>query len=272
MPQTAHQANFVASLAKGLEVLQCFSRERPELTLSEVAELTHITPAAARRSLLTLQELGFVTTHGRQFLLTPRVLRLSEAFLSSVSMQEVMQQFLQTAVDATSDSSSVAVLDDNEILYVASVSAQRNYQLTPTIGTRYPAYCTSLGRAILAYSPQSVVERVLDTAPLSKLTEHTETDPTRLRRKLALVRKEGIAGVQEELAYGVVSVAMPILDRQGRAIAAVNCSTSPLRTSVDDMLESRSEILRDVRDQISLALSQHPVLLHSVLGAQQNGS
>jgi IclR family pca regulon transcriptional regulator len=272
MPQTTKQTDFVASLAKGLEVLQCFSRERPELTLSEVAELTRITPAAARRSLLTLQELGFVTTHGRQFLLTPRVLRLSEAFLSSVSMQEVMQQFLQLAVDATGDSSSVAVLDDKEILYVASVSAQRNYQLTPTIGTRYPAYCTSLGRAILAYSPSSVVSRVLDTGALAKLTEHTETDPARLRKKLALVREEGIAGIQDELAYGVVSVALPILDQQGRAIGAVNCSTSPVRTSMEEMLTSRSKILREVRDRISLALSQHPVLLHSVVGTQGNRS
>jgi IclR family transcriptional regulator, pca regulon regulatory protein len=270
MPQTekTKQTDFVASLAKGLEVLQCFSHDRPELTLSEVAELTRITPAAARRSLLTLQELGFVTTHGRRFLLTPRVLRLSEAFLSSVSMQEVMQQFLQMAVDATGDSSSVAVLDDQEILYVASVSAQRNYQLTPTIGTRYPAYCTSLGRAILAYSPPAVVERVLDAGPLARLTEHTETDPARLRRTLAAVRGDGIAGIQDELAYGVVSVAMPILDRQGRAIGAVNCSTSPVRTSLADMLTSRAAILRDVRDRIALALSQHPVLLHSVLGSR----
>jgi len=270
MPQNvkAKQTDFVASLAKGLEVLQCFSRDRPELTLSEVAEVTRITPAAARRSLLTLQELGFVTTHGRRFLLTPRVLRLSEAFLSSVSMQQVMQRFLQTAVDATGDSSSVAVLDGTEILYVASVSAQRNYQLTPTIGTHYPAYCTSLGRAILAHSPAAIVDRVLDAEPLEKLTEHTETDPARIREKLVLARETGIAGIQDELAYGVVSVAMPILDRRGVAIGAVNCSTSPVRTTMADMLTSRSAILRDVRDRISLSLLQHPVLLHSVLGAR----
>jgi len=273
MPQATQskQTDFVASLAKGLEVLQCFNRDRPELTLSEVAEATRITPAAARRSLLTLQELGFVTTNGRRFLLTPRVLRLSEAFLSSVSMQEVMQQFLQIAVDATGDSSSVAVLDGTEILYVASVSARRSYQLTPTIGTRYPAYCTSLGRAILAHSPASVVDRALDPESLSMLTEHTETDPARIREKLAEARETGIAGVQDELAYGVVSVAVPILDRQGTAIGAVNCSTSPVRTTLPDMLESRAAILRDARDQISLALLQHPVLLHSVTGTRGAG-
>jgi IclR family pca regulon transcriptional regulator len=271
MPQTVKtkQTDFVASLAKGLEVLQCFSHARPELTLSDVAELVHITPAAARRSLLTLQHLGFVTTHGRRFLLTPRVLRLSEAFLSSVSMQEVMQQFLQMAVDATGDSSSVAVLDGNEILYVASVSARRNYQLTPTIGTRYPAYCTSLGRAILSHSPTSIVDRILDSEPLVRLTEHTETDPDRIRERLAEARQAGIAATRDEWASGVVSGAIPILYRQGAAIGAVNCSTSPVRTTLEDMLTSRSEILRDVQSRITGALRQHPVLLHSVMGARE---
>ena len=157
-------SDFVNSLAKGLAVLQSFDRDQPELTVSDVAKAADITPAAARRCLLTLQQLGFVTSHERRFLLTPRVLRLSEAFLSSVSMQEVMQQFLQEMVDATGDSASVAVLDGTDVLYVASVSAKRAYQLTPTIGTRYPAYATSLGRAILSRSPEHVVDMVLDTA------------------------------------------------------------------------------------------------------------
>jgi IclR family pca regulon transcriptional regulator len=263
-----NQTDFVSSLAKGLDVLQAFSNDHPELTLSEVAEIVGITPAAARRSLLTLKTLGFVTSHGRRFLLTPRVLRLSEAFLSSVSMQEVMQQFLQTVVDTTGDSSSVAVLDGTTILYIASVSAKRNYQLTPTIGTRYPAYCTSLGRAILAFSPEETVDQVLAGGDLVALTEHTETDPERIREKLRAARRSGIAGVQEELAYGVVSMAMPILDRHGVAVASVNCSTSPARTSLENMLATRAGVLADARDKISAALTQHPVLFHSVLGAR----
>jgi IclR family pca regulon transcriptional regulator len=256
-------------------VLQAFSHDRPELTLSEVAEIVGITPAAARRSLLTLKTLGFVTSHGRGFLLTPRVLRLSEAFLSSVSMQEVMHQFLQTVVDTTGDSSSVAVLDGAEILYIASVSAKRNYQLTPTIGTRYPAYCTSLGRAILAFSPEETVDSVLASGTLTALTEHTETDPERIREKLRAARRSGIAGTQEELAYGVVSMAMPILDRHGVAIASVNCSTSPARTDLENMMATRAGVLADARERISAALAQHPVLFHSVLGARadaQSGS
>lgn len=261
-------SDFVASLAKGLDVLQAFSRERPELTLSQVAEIVGTSPAATRRSLLTLQKLGFLTSHGRQFLLTPRVLRLSEAFLSSVGMQEVMQQFLQDMVDATGDSASVAVLDGTDILYIASVPVKRSFQLTPTIGTRYPAYATSLGRAILSHSPQEMIDSVLAQSDLTKLTAKTVTDPDRLRKILSKAKTAGLVGVEDELAYGVVSVAMPLLDATGRAIAAVNCSTSPARTTLANMIKTRSEVLAQGRSQIDSALHQHPVLLHSVLGTR----
>ncbi|MCW2795140.1 IclR family transcriptional regulator C-terminal domain-containing protein [Nocardioides sp.] len=260
-------SDFVGSLAKGLEVLQVFDREHPEMTLSEVAKATGISPAAARRCLLTLKELGFVTSHERRFLLTPRVLRLSEAFLSSVSMQEVMQQFLQELADATGDSASVGVLDGTDVLYIASVPVKRSYQVTPTIGTRYPAYATSLGRAILSRSPAEVVDEVLDASPITALTAKTETDPRRLRRAIERATRAGIAGVEEELAYGVVSVAMPLLNGGGTAIAAVNCSTTPARTKLADMVKSRREPLAKAHSQISAALHQHPVLMHSVLGS-----
>jgi IclR family pca regulon transcriptional regulator len=259
-------SDFIGSLAKGLAVLQAFNRERPEMTVSEVAKAVDVTPAAARRCLLTLEELGFVTRHERRFLLTPRVLRLSEAFLSSVSMQEVMQQFLQEMVDATGDSASVAVLDGMEVLYVASVSAKRSYQLTPTIGTRYPAYATSLGLAILSRSPGDVVDRVLRTTDFAQLTAKTVTDPEMIRKAIETASVTGIAGSDEQLAYGVVSVAMPLLDSSGNAVAAVNCSTSPHRTSMKDMLETRRDVLEKARLQISSALRQHPVLTHAVLG------
>jgi IclR family pca regulon transcriptional regulator len=260
-------SDFVGSLAKGLEVLQVFNRERPELTLSEVAKAVGISPAAARRCLLTLKELGFVASHERRFLLTPRVLRLSEAFLSSVSMQEVMQQFLQELADATGDSASVAVLDGADVLYIASVPVKRSYQLTPTIGTRYPAYATSLGRAILSRSPAHLVDEVLGASNITGLTAKTETDPARLREKIAEAARNGIAGIEEELAYGVVSVAMPLLNSEGRAVAAVNASTTPAHTTLADMLTSRREPLERAHSQITTALRQHPVLLHSALGS-----
>ena len=263
-------SDFVSSLAKGLAVLQVFNRDRAELTVSEVAKAAELSPAAARRSLLTLQELGFITSHRRRFLLTPRVLRLSEAFLSSVSMQEVMQQFLREIVDETGDSASVAVLDGAEVLYVASVPAKRPYQVTPTIGTRYPAYAASLGRAILSRSTDEVVDAVLGASDIVKLTAKTETDPALIRADIAEAARRGMAGSDEQMVYGVVSVAMPLLDAEGHAVAAVNCSTTPARTSLEDMYLSRREALERGHAQISAALRQHPVLLHSVTGLRRN--
>lgn len=260
-------SDFVSSLAKGLAVLQIFNRDRPELTVSEVAKAAQITPAAARRCLLTLQELGFVTSHGRRFLLTPRVLRLSEAFLSSVSMQEVMQQFLQEMVDATGDSASVAVLDGTDVLYVASVSAKRSFQVTPTIGTRYPAYATSLGRAILSRSPAHLVDAVLEASNITDLTAKTVTDPAHIRKAIEAAAQTGIAESDEQLVYGVVSVAVPLIDDTGSPVGALNCSTSPARTTVDNMVKTRRETLERGRSQIMSALRQHPVLMHAVAGA-----
>ena len=256
-------SSFVASLAKGLDVLQVFNRERPELTLSEVAEIVHITPAASRRALLTLQELGFVTNHNGKYLLTPRVLRLSEAFLSSVSMQEVMQQYLQSASIATGDSSSVAVLDDCEIIYVASVPAKRSFLVTPTLGTRYPAYATSLGRAILAFSSVDTIERVL-SRPMEKLTKRTITDPVEFRALLEKVRNDGYAISDEHQIDGVISVALPIFDADSKVVASVNLSTSPSHANLVTLTTDHLDSLREAQAQISAALIRHPVLLHSI--------
>ncbi len=154
MELSPESPDFVTALARGIEILLVFSREKPELTLSEVSALANVAPATARRSLLTLQALGYVRSHGRRFVLTPRVLKLSASFLSSMNLQEVANQYLQDVVDQTGDSSSVAVFDSGEVLYIASVSSKRSVRLTAGLGTRYPAYATSLGRVLLAYLPR----------------------------------------------------------------------------------------------------------------------
>ncbi|MET9819493.1 IclR family transcriptional regulator C-terminal domain-containing protein [Streptomyces sp. NPDC006355] len=262
-------SDHVSSLTKGLEVLQAFNRERPELTISEVARIVGVTPAAARRSLLTLKDLGFIATHGKRYLLTPRVLRLSEAFLSSVSVQEVMHQFLQEIVDRTGDSASVGVLDGVDVVYVATVSVKRPYQLTPTVGTRYPAYASSLGHAILSASTPDVVEDVLARSELRRFTDKTLVDRSDLLAAIKHAATVGIAGSDELLTYGVISVAMPILDTDGQVVAAVNCATTPGDVGFDRLLETRRNLLERARFQISEALRQHPVLAHSVRGRSQ---
>jgi IclR family pca regulon transcriptional regulator len=127
---------------------------------------------------------------------------LSEAFLSSVSMQEVLQQYLQEPVETTGDSASVAILDGPDVLHIASVPVRRSFQLTPTIGTRYPAYAPSLGRVVLSRSSSEVVEKVLAASRPTQVTANTITDDRRLREVIAQARTNGIVGTDEELAYG----------------------------------------------------------------------
>lgn len=257
---------FVTALARGLDVLQVFSRERPELTLSEVASIAGLTPATARRFLHTLHSLGYIAVNGRRFLLTSRVLNLSAPFLSSMNLQEVAQQFLQDVVMETGDSSSVTILDGTEVVYIATVPAKRAARLTVNIGTRYPAYATSTGQILLANLEPAKQKAVLAETNFKKLTESTVTDPKALSEILAVVKRKGVAVVEDGIDYGVLSVAVPITTDQGKVIAAINCSTSPSRINRADMTKSRVPILRDAAQKISDALRQYPALVHSILG------
>lgn len=258
--------DFVTALARGLDILLVFNRERPELTLSEVSTLAKVPAATARRSLLTLQYLGYVRSHGRYFVLTPRVLNLSASFLASMNLQEVANQYLQDVVDQTGDSSSVAILDGHEVVYIASVQAKRSLRLTASLGTRYPAYATSLGRLLLAYLPASKLAAYLQEAKFEQLTDKTVTNRHVLEGILKEIKATGISGIQDELDYGVVSVSLPIYADDGSVVAAVNCSTSPSRISLEELIKQRRPILERASKLISETLRQHPALVHSILG------
>jgi IclR family transcriptional regulator, pca regulon regulatory protein len=226
---------FVQSLARGLAVIRAFDAESPELTLSEVARATGLTRAAARRFLLTLSELGFVRTSGRHFALTPRVLELGYAYLSSLTLPEVAEPHLQKLVAEVGESSSVSVLDDRDIVYVARVPTSRIMRVAINVGTRFPAYATSMGRVLLAGLPDDALADYLDRATLEPLSPRTITSAARLRAELERVRAHGWALVDQELEEGLRSVAAPIRDRGGEVVAAVNVSTSASRTSLDGM-------------------------------------
>src|SRR3954470_10343925 len=200
---------FVASLERGLRVLQSFSREHAQMTLSEVAVLTGLTPATVRRSLHTLEGLGYVGRNGRRFLLRPKVLTLTSGYLSAINAEVVLQPFVQEVVNEVGGSSSVTVLDDLEIVYLAHASQNRAIRLTAGAGARYPAYATAMGRVLLAFQPEAVREDYLASGPFRKLTEHTETNPAALRNIFTMVREKGYALVQDELDYGLVSLALP---------------------------------------------------------------
>ena len=196
------RTDFVQSLDRGLAVIRCFSSERPSLTLSEVAERTGLTRAAARRFLLTLQELGYVGSTGRQFSLRPRVLALGYAYLSSFSVAQIAQPHLEDLAEELHESCSVSVLDGDDIVYVARASANRIMTIALTVGTRLPPYPTSMGRVLLAWLPEAELDAHLSRITLHKLTEHTVTDPAQLRQILAQVRAQGWAAVDQELEAG----------------------------------------------------------------------
>jgi IclR family pca regulon transcriptional regulator len=258
------RAEFVASLERGLRVLSTFSREHPQLTLSEVAALTDLTPATARRSLHTLEMLGYVGRTGRRFLLRPKVLAIGTGYLSAINAEVVLQPFLQEVVNEVGGSSSVTVLDEVDIVYIAHASLNRMIRLTAGAGSRYPVYPTSMGRVLLAFQTESAIEAYFQRATLRKLTEHTETDQGLLRRILRDVRTKGYAAIQDELDYGIVSVALPIFGPHGRIVAAANCSDVTNRLDRDTMIKKRLPVLRQAVRRIEGMLTQHPELTNSV--------
>jgi IclR family pca regulon transcriptional regulator len=230
-PAADRGPEFVQSMARGLAVIKAFDENHRELTLSEVASATGLTRAAARRFLLTLTELGYVRTNGRMFALTPRVLELGYAYLSSLSLPQIAEPHLERLVAEVQESASVTVLDDTDIVYVARVPASRIMRVTISIGTRFPAYATSMGRVLLAGLPAPELDAYLGRITMRPFTPHTITDPELLRAELDQVREQGWALVDQELEEGLRSLAAPLRGRPGRPAAAANIATHAARTS-----------------------------------------
>jgi IclR family transcriptional regulator, pca regulon regulatory protein len=235
MTDVGREAHFVQSLERGLAVIRAFDAVHPELTLSEVARICDLTRAAARRFLLTLADLGYVRTDGRMFSLTPRVLELGYAFLSSLSLPEVAEPHLERLVAQVRESSSVCVLDGDDVVYVARVPTSRIMTVAINVGTRFPAYATSMGRVLLAGLPDDDLEAYLGRVRLSRLTARTVATPAALRTELRKVRAQGFAIVDQELEEGLRAVAAPIRDRAGAVIGAANVSVHASRNSVESI-------------------------------------
>ena len=228
-------SDFVQSLERGLAVIRAFDHDHPELTLSEVAVRTGVTRAVARRFLLTLAELGYVRSDGRFFSLTARVLELGYAYLSSLSLPEVAESHLEALVKEVSESSSVSVLDGQDVVYVARVPVSRIMTVSISVGTRFPAYATSMGRVLLAGLADEELDSYLVAVSLSPLTARTVTSAAALRTELAKVRTQGWSLVNQELEEGLRALAAPVRDRTGRVVAAVNVSAHASRTSLEAM-------------------------------------
>jgi IclR family pca regulon transcriptional regulator len=232
--------DFVQSLSRGLDVITVFGPDRQNMTLSDVARLTGLTRATARRFLLTLVELGYMRTDGKLFSLTPHVLNLGFSYLSGLSITEVAQPHVQDLASIVHESSSVAVLDGDDIVYVVRVPTKRIMAVAISVGTRFPAYATSMGRVLLASLSPDQLDAYLQRVELVALTRFTVTDTARLRRLLDQVRTDGFVITDQELEEGLRSTAVPIRDANGNVIAAINLSAQATRVSSAQM---RDELL-----------------------------
>jgi IclR family pca regulon transcriptional regulator len=255
MTATSRDGDFVRSFERGLAVLRAFGPDRPSMTLSEVAQESGLTRAAARRFLLTLQRLGYVASDSRYFSLRPRVLELGYAYLSSLPLWELATPHMRDLAEQLHESCSASVLDDDEIVYVARVPTKRIMTINLVVGSRLPAYPTSMGRVLLAALPPGELDAYLGRVKLEPLTERTVIDEGRFRRILAEVREQGWAIVDQELEEGVRSVAAPLINADGRTVAALNVSGHATRVTLDTLrrgflprvLETARRINADLR-------------------------
>ena len=250
----------MGGLAKGLAVIRCFSRDHSALTLSEIAAATRMPAATARRCLLTLEELGYVMRRGRAFLLRPKVLELGAAYLESMDIETLTKTYLEDLARQTGDSAALTVLDGTEIVYVARTSVRTLMRLEAHVGSRFPAYPTSMGRVLLAGLSAERLQRYFESEQFVALTSHTVTDPGKLMKLVEECRRVGYSAVEDELAYGVVAVAVPVYDQSRRVVAALNTSSHSKKISKAKLVRERLALLQELSEQISRELLRVPGL------------
>jgi IclR family pca regulon transcriptional regulator len=248
----AEDPNFMTSLARGLAVIRAFTEQEPELSIAEVARMAGISRAAARRCLHTLVRLGYAGSNGRTFFLRPKTLTLGYAFLSSASLPHVLQPFLERVSGSLRESSSAAVLDEDEIVYIARAATQRIMSLELNVGSRLPAYCTAMGRVLLAHLSAEELAAYLKRVGLKPLTDRTVTRRDALRRELDLVREKDCAIVDQELEIGLVSIAVPVRNVSGKVVAAINVSLHAGRVMPGEIEGKCLPLLRTIADEIKV--------------------
>ncbi|WP_159592298.1 IclR family transcriptional regulator domain-containing protein [Chelativorans xinjiangense] len=265
--EESRPAEFVEALAKGLSILESFDSEHPEMTLSDVARRVGLSPAAARRSLITLQTLGYVGQTNKRFHLRPKVMSLGSAFYFSARVDEVLQPELRRLVGTFGDASSVGTLEGHDVLYIAHYSEQRARRPTAVVGARYPAHATSLGRVLLAGLPDADFDRYLREVEPVPLTNKTVVDKAALKKVVEEVREKNFATTVDQLDYGITALAVPIRGASGRTIAALNSSGYSGLVTAEDLVENRLRELRVSAGRIAQTLSRYPVL-ESIIGTR----
>lgn len=242
--------DFVQTLSRGLDVIRAFDRERPEMTLSEIAEHVGLARAVVRRVLLTLEHLGYVRRRERHFFLMPRVLDLGFRYLASLTLPELAQPHMRALAERVDESCSLAVLDGRDIVLVQRITVRKIMTIALGVGARLPAYCTAMGRVLLAELPEESLQEVLSGRRFAGVTQHTITDRDALERRIRQVRRDGYALVEQELEVGLCSISVPIRDGAGITVAALNVSmpfqTDARERAVGTILPVLKSTARDI--------------------------
>lgn len=246
--------DLIAGLEKGLQVIEAFDQERSRLTISEVAQRTGLTRAAARRYLITLTHLGYIRQQEKLFSLTPQVLRLGQSYLHSARLPRIAQPLLYRLAYSLEEAASVGVLDHDQLVCVAAVSAGRLVSATLQPGTRVPAYLTANGRVLLSALPPASIDAFLERLQPEAITPHTIVNKERLRLELTRTRAQGYAIVDQELELGLRTIAVPVRDFRGDTVAAINISVHAARIAVEDIVESCLPALLKVQVELAALL------------------
>ena len=247
--------NFMTSLARGLAVIQAFSQRRHHLTISQVSTTTGLSRAAVRRCLYTLAKLGFAgSDDNRHFFLRPRILALGHSYISSMPLATAAQPVLEHISHLLHESCSIATLDGVEIVYIARANVTRIMSIDLGVGSRLPAFCTSMGRAILANLPPEELESVLARVEFKRYTERTITNPAKFTQALRQIRRDGYSIIDQELEHGLRSMAVPIQNPSGKVVAALNIGAHAQRVSIQEMQTKFLPHLRAAAQELCLLL------------------
>ena len=242
---------YVQSFARGLDVIRSFNTSAPSQTLSGVAQRSGLSRAGARRILLTLQTLGYVSSDGKLFSLTPRILDLGFAYLSSMPIWNLAEPVMESLAGQLKESCSAAVLDGCDIVYVLRVPTHKIMSISLGVGSRLPAFCTSMGRVLLATLPEAELRQRLEQSDRTARTRYTVCDIDKLTKHIAQVRTQGWCLVDQELEEGLVSMAAPITGKAGQTVAALNISGQVNRTDARHMRRTMLPALLEAAQALS---------------------
>ena len=247
--------NFMTSLARGLAVIQAFSQRKLPITISQISNKTGFSRAAVRRCLYTLKQLGFAgSDDGRHFFLRPRILALGHSYISSMPLATAAQPVLEHISHLLHESCSIATLDGVEIVYIARANMTRIMSIDLGVGTRLPAFCTSMGRVLLANLPPEELEAFLGRAQFTRFTERTIINAQKLRQALRIVQRNGFSIVDQELEHGLRSMAVPVQNPGGKVAAALNIGAHAQRVSIQTMQSVFLPHLRAAAQELGMLL------------------